>query len=175
MSGDMNIRIELTQEELDSLREIATRRNNIKFEKGVRNQRYTNRLGDFEIHYQGVQCEHAVAKWFRDNGWEDVRIDETISPSGDDKINDIIGLGDVTLQVKSRERRIDGDLFFNHPDLFKAKAAVLTIYMDEGAVVIVGWTDKSNFMKNHNTKNFGYGTRYCLEQPHLRDMGEFLL
>lgn len=169
----MTIQIKLTENELSSLKDLANQRNDIKFDNGVHNKRYTTRLGDFEIHYQGIQCEYAVAKWFQENGWEDTKIDENISASGDDKISDI-NLGSITIQVKSRERRIDGDLFFNSPDLFKADIAILTIYMGEGNIIIVGWSDKTNFMKNHNIKNFGYGTRYCLEQPYIRQMNEFL-
>lgn len=170
----MKIPVKLTREELDKLKVAAYRRNEIKFANGVRNQRYTNRLGDFEIHYQGIQCEYAVAKWFQANGWPDADIDWSISESGDDKINDIPGIGNATIQVKSRERRIGGDLFFNHPDLFQADIAILTIYLDEGSVVIVGWTNKNRFMKHHNIKNFGHGDRHCLEQPYLRSMEDFL-
>jgi len=163
-------RIVIPIEELSILKELAARRNGIKFEKGVRNQRYTDRLGDFDIHYQGIQGEYAVALWFRENGWN-ADIDRTISPGGDDKVSDLV-INDVTIQVKSRERRPDGDLYFNHPKLFRAHIAILTIYMREGNIIIPGWTTKEHFMQYHNQKNFGYGTRYCLEQKDLLDLDE---
>ena len=140
----MSIKVELTKPQLQELLKLATGRNDIKAQYNVTNRRYSNRHGDVEINYKGIQGEFAVAKVFG------VDIDRTITPSGDSKGRDL-RIDDLDVQVKVNNYK-NGDLYFNSLAHFQADIAILVIYLKEGLLEIKGWANKSWFEKRHTTK-----------------------
>lgn len=162
----MGVRITILADRLEVLKELAHRRNDVKAEYGVVDRRYDTKQDSFTIDYKGIQAEEAVAIWLQDQ-YPSAYIDESISPAGDDGVNDILGLpGDFSVQVKSTHH-VRGHLYFNSLDLFKADIAVLAIYLVEGEFDIIGWADYDHFKKTHHVRNFGYGDRCCLNQWEL--------
>ena len=147
---------------------LAERRNVVKEVCNVKsNIEFGKPATDFEIHLTGVMGEFAVARHFG------VKIDSSVSLSGDDKISDLI-IDGVRVQVKTRlPQKPPLYLYFNHLSLFKADRAVCACLTGAATVQIVGWIDRDRFAKAAKELNFGYGKRVGVPQQELLEMRDW--
>lgn len=146
---------------------LAERRNVVKEVHCVRNQRHHGKT-DFETHLIGVMGEYAVAKHFG------IKVDATVSLSGDDKVSDLV-IDGFRVQIKARTpQRPPLYLYFNSINLFCADRAVCVCVSSPATVELLGWIGKQRFADEARPINFGYGTRYAVPQERLHSMGEWL-
>ena len=117
----------------------AERRNCGKQVNGVVNRKFDTKYSDFSINLHGLMGEYAVSKMLG------VKIDTSVSLSGDDKISDLT-LNGKTVQVKTRMGVFTNSyLFFRNIELFKADVAVLASICNATEVNILGWITREKF------------------------------
>lgn len=161
------IDVELTPEEVqrtltfvDTLRENKSRHN------------VTDRMFDRKNTSEGIDIigylgETSVAKVLG------LDIDTAIFTWGDTG-NDLV-LGETTIQVKTS---ILPSLIFNAANLFKSDIAILTQFVgkdkarsqDDPRFVVWGWVERDVFLKNHYTRDYGYGTRLVMDAVKLHSL-----
>ena len=150
---------------------LAERRNVVKEVCGIRSQRVYRGAYDsatnFEIHLIGLIGEFAVSKHFN------IKVDASVSLSGDDKITDLTVDG-VRVQVKTRlPQKPPLYLYFNDLSLFRADRAVCTCLTGPATVHILGWIDRERFAAKARELNFGYGKRVGVPQQELLEMKDW--
>jgi hypothetical protein len=147
---------------------LAERRNLIKEAMGVRSQKFDTTKGELDAHIDGVLTEYATAQFLG------VEMDTSASPSGDDKITDLLFRG-WRVQVKGRSYQGPGlELFFNSLGNFKAEIAVCAQIKSWTSISLVGWISRPAFREKHRTKDYGYGTRFYVTEGDLNPMPELL-
>jgi len=160
-----NIKFCFNAFELQYLIMVAERRNCGKQPNGVVDKKYDHQ-NDFSVNLHGVMGEFATAKYLG------LKLDHSISLSGDDKIGDLMS-NQTSIQVKTNMNRWKQVyLYFNSFDLFKANVAVLAVIESATEVGLLGWITPEEFEKRATIKNFNYGDRACVLQDYLFPMGK---
>lgn len=127
----------------------------------VRNKRISNQ-GDFAIHYAGMLGEIAVSKAIG------VPLRTHITFGGDDG-SDLVYCGQ-SIQVKTSTHSTTPPprfIIFNSVEDFSTDWAVSCSVQGLCTIRIHGFISKRKFVANVITHDFGYGTRYCVDEKHL--------
>jgi len=163
----MEDKVQLNAFELQFLCTVAHGRNCVKEPYGVRNRR-CDPQSDFSVHLHGVMGEYAAAKVLGG------KVDQSVSPAGDDKISDLV-INDTKIQVKTNMGRWKKvHLYFNSPDLFRADVAVLATIQSATEIGLNGWISRERFLREAEKKNFGYGDRWAVRAEDLAPMNSLL-
>lgn len=131
------------------------------------NNRIANQ-GDFAIQFAGMLGEVAISKYIG----IPLRTDVTIG--GDGNI-DMVYEGQ-TIQVKTSTHAVTPPpryLIFTKPEDFSTDWAFSCSIQQPAVVKIHGFASKKKFLANLVTHDFGYGTRYCLDEKHLAPIERF--
>ena len=117
---------------------------------------------DFGIHYAGMLGEVAVGKA------TGIPIHTDITFGGDGNV-DMVYQGQ-TIQIKTSTHPITPPprfLIFNSFEDFSTDWAISCSIQGPCTVRIHGFASKRKFVSNVVTHDFGYGTRYCMDEKHL--------
>ena len=150
--------------EMQYLVMAAERRHCGKQPNGVPSSKFDKGQSQFSIDLHGVMGEYAVAKLLG------VKIDHSVSLSGDDKVSDIV-YESTTIQVKTNMGRWRNVfLYFNEASLFRADVAVLAVVRSATQVDLLGWIGRDDFNAICEERNFGHGVRACVDDKQLEPM-----
>ena len=133
----------------------------------IKNNRIS-RQSDFGIHYVGMLGEVAVSKTLG----IPLRTDVTIG--GDGSI-DMTHQGQ-TIQIKTSTHPTTPTqrlMIFNSVEDFHTDWAILCSIQNAYTVRIHGFASKRKFVSNVVTHEFGYGTRYCMDEKILTPINRF--
>lgn len=163
--------IELTEDEImDSLRFVHRVRENKK-QYEVTDKKFDKNNSSYSVNLMGRLGEVACGKVLG------LRVDETITPSGDNG-HDLISAMGKNIQVKTSTL---SQLIFNAPELFVSDVAVLVkFYGDkqlphvDSKFEVLGWVTRESFLANHYLHDYGYGTRLVMDADQLRPMEELV-
>lgn len=163
--------IELTEDEImDSLRFVHRVRENKK-QYEVTDKKFDKNNSSYSVNLMGRLGEVACGKVLG------LRVDETITPSGDNG-HDLISAMGKNIQVKTSTL---SQLIFNAPELFVSDVAVLVkFYGDkqlphvDSKFEVLGWITRESFLANHYLHDYGYGTRLVMDADQLRPMEELV-
>lgn len=140
---------------------VAERRNCGKEPNGVPNRKFDESQSDFALNLHGVMGEYPVSKLLG------IKLDASVSLSGDDKIADLYFNG-IPIQVKTNMARGKTSyLYFNSAECFRAKVAVLALIQSPCSVRLAGWIPRDTFLNTYETRDFGYGARLCVASEKL--------
>ena len=117
---------------------------------------------DFGIHYAGMLGEVAVSKA------TGIPINTDITFGGDGNV-DMYHQGQ-TIQIKTSTHQttpVPRFLIFNSIDDFSTDWAISCSIQGPCTVRIHGFASKRKFVSNVVIHDFGYGTRYCMDEKHL--------
>jgi len=138
----------------------------------IKNKEVTNRKicgqSDFLIHYVGMLGEIAVCKYLN------VPFRRDITIGGDGNID--LTYKDQTVQIKTSSYykvQLPRYLIFTNMKDFSTDWAIYCSIQHACVVRIHGFTSRKKFNKFVETKNFGYGDRYCLDEKYLSDISKF--
>ncbi len=151
--------IQLTPHQLDRAQRVGHLRNDHKIGV-VQNKRIDQRQDDLTINIRGLWGELAVAELYH------VPIDDVQRLNGDSGLD--LEIDGRTVQVKYNTYP-HGDLYFNTVDDFICDLAFLTVPFSEreGAVNIIGWITREEFILFHTRRDYGYGSRVIIQQNQL--------
>jgi hypothetical protein len=133
----------------------------------IKNNRISNQT-DFGIHYVGMMGEVAVSKSLG----LPLRTDITIG--GDGHID--MTHQSQTIQIKTSTHPTTPTprlVIFNSIEDFATDWAILCSIQNAYTVRIHGFASKRKFVSNVVTHEFGYGTRYCLDEKFLTPINRF--
>ena len=159
--------VHLTEDEIiDSLRFIhRVRENKKQFE--VVDRKFDKNNSSYSVNLMGRLGEVACARILG------CKVDETISPSGDNG-HDLLTVLGKTIQVKTSGL---ANLIFNAPELFVSDIAVLVQFFGDKKLPHVdshfdvrGWISREDFLANYYLYDYGYGTRLVMDAEQLRPM-----
>jgi len=155
------VKVELTDDEVNRVREIASIRDSNK--KGFSSTRHWT--GKESTHFVGLLGEMAFAKY------TGLDLDDTnYRYKGDGGID---FAKDVTCQVKTTNYKNPSILcFYDHLNDFTADYAVLTYRESNNVIWLCGWISRHDFEMAAHIRNFGYGDRLVMRDHDLEPMWE---
>jgi hypothetical protein len=132
---------------------------------GISSTGYNPRRSRVEIDFDGLIGEAAVATLLG------VDVDRKLHLHGDAGW-DIEEAGG-RYQVKYNTHR-NGQLYFSSIEEFKAPVAILVTQEEDLTYRLRGWISKDRFMKVYHETDYGYGTRYAVDQEQLEPISTLL-
>ena len=151
----MRIKVELDEEDVALAYTIGMQRQDKK--KNWKSTAKPKRNSDL-IHVHGMMGEIAAAKLFG------AELDLSYKVHGDDGWD--FELGGKKYDVKT----INYDppiLKLNHIKDFLADYIVVCLRVSDSEICVCGIVDKRTFLQHYYKKEFGYGSRYCVNEKHL--------
>ena len=153
---------ELSDTESAWLDHLAFARNDAKDKVGIAptlwKAGHTGRI----VHSLGIRGECIITKNYGGS------VETWVAAYGDGKHRDI-KIGTMDVEAKTRDNRSDGDLIFNHRDEFSAHIAILCNINSESPnrVELLGWTYQDHANTVGMVKNYGYGSRFVIDNSDL--------
>lgn len=134
----------------------------VLLQKGdIRNNKISGQT-DFGTHYAGMLGEVAVGKA------TGIPIHTDITFGGDGNVD--MSYQGQTIQIKTSTHQttpVPRFLIFNSVEDFSTDWAISCSIQGPCTVRIHGFASKRKFVSNVVTHDFGYGTRYCMDEKHL--------
>jgi len=164
------IEITFTNEEIKKAVEFVDNVTKDKLKHNVYDAKFDKNNTSYSVNLMGRLGEMAAAKVLN------VKTDDEIKPAGDDGFD--LELDDKKIQVKTSTT---SELIFNRLNLFSTDYAILVKLLGDkknphidSSYYVMGYISKSDFIKNHYRKNYGYGDRYVVGLSNLNNITELM-
>jgi hypothetical protein len=180
------IPVRLTDTELQTLWDLAEKRNSNKESHGVRTKKIDTQVSDLEMHYIGMKAEYAASKLIGadfnpenmlagDNGvdfiYRGLTVDVKLSQM-DLKFRPGTFLADIAILVQplmTGTWRYGGKEITAEPDARVNKRRFAWRNM-----LVVGWVAREEHEKEHTIRNFGYNDVEFMEVKDLSPLVDLL-